>query len=292
MLRELLKEPNTTKVGEKLNLTQSAVSASLGRLRWAFEDELFVRSGRALAPTKRAEGLLEPVEEIIARIESLVEEVHFEPEKLSRHFTIATSDFLLHLISGPIIAKIHPAAPHTRVVFAPIAADTHNRIRSGHLDLMIAPTVGGFRETERVNFQVLYDDRMVAAVREDCTIYDRSITAEQLRSATHLEFNPGVVGPWKATTQVFAEEHDLRLDAVAEFSNYTTLLFALRGSDVIAIVPEKLVDALGAAAGVKALELPFDTPKFEVGLIWNRAFDNDPEHHWFRSMVEQAFPEI
>jgi len=74
-------------VAEKLNLTQSAVSASLGRLRWAFQDDLFVRSGRAMAPTRRAETLLEPVEEIIRRIESLVEEVHFEPEKLQRIFT-------------------------------------------------------------------------------------------------------------------------------------------------------------------------------------------------------------
>ena len=54
VLRELLKDPNTTKVAEKLNLTQSAVSAALGRLRWAFQDDLFVRSGRAMAPTRRA----------------------------------------------------------------------------------------------------------------------------------------------------------------------------------------------------------------------------------------------
>ena len=247
-----------------------------------------MRSGRALAPTKRAEGLLEPVEEIIQRIENLVEEVHFDPEKLQRHFTIATTDFLLQIIAGPIIAKIHPAAPHTRVVFTPFASDTRDRIRSGHLDLMLAPNVGGFQETERVNFQALYTDHLVAAVWSGSEKYGDSITEQQLLEAAHLEFNPGMVGGWKSTSQVFVEDHGLRFNSVAEFTTVTTLLYALRYSDVISIVPKKLVDVFGADAEVKALELPFEMPEFEVGLLWNRSFDNDPEHHWFRDMVEEA----
>ena len=287
ILREMLKEPNTTRVGEKLGLTQSAVSASLGRLRWAFQDELFVRSGRAMAPTKRAEGLLEPVEEIIQRIENLIEEVYFEPEKLQRNFTLATTDFLLQIYAGPIIAHIHPVAPNTRVIFTPFATDTRDRIRSGHLDLMVAPYVGGFAEME-VNFQVLYTDHLIVAVPADSEKYDEKITEEQLLGATHLDFNPGMVGGWKSTTQMFVEEKGLQIKSVAEFTTMTTLLYSLRYSDVISIMPSKVVQALGEDAGVKALELPYETPEFEVGLLWNRSFDNDPEHQWFREMVEKA----
>ncbi len=292
VLRELLKEPNTTKVGEKLNLTQSAVSASLGRLRWAFQDELFVRSGRAMVPTRRAEGLLEPVEEIIQRIESLVEEVHFEPEKLRRHFTVATTDFLLQRAAGPIIARIHPVAPSTRVIFTQIAADTRDRIRSGHLDLMIAPFIGTFRELEQVSFQTLYTDHLIVAVWAGSKKYDDAITERQLLEATHLEFNPGMSGGLKSSTQTFLEEQGLRLESVAEFTTLTTLLYALRHSDVISIMPAKVVEALGADADVKALELPYDMPEFEVGLMWNRAFENEPEHLWFRTMVEHALADL
>ncbi|MCY3772329.1 MAG: LysR family transcriptional regulator [Gemmatimonadetes bacterium] len=277
VLRELLKEPNTTKVGEKLNLTQSAVSASLGRLRWAFEDELFVRSGRAMVPTRRAEGLLEPVEEIIQRIESLIEEVHFEPEKLQRHFTVATTDFLLQRVAGPIIAQIHPVAPYTRVIFTQLASDTRDRIRSSHLDLMIAPFIGAFRELEQVSFQTLYTDRLIVAVWAGSRKYGDSITEQQLLEATHLEFNPGMVGGLKS---------------VAEFTTLTTLLYALRHSDVISIMPGKVVEVLGGDAHVKAIELPYDVPEFDVGLMWNRSFDNDPEHQWFRTMVEAALEDI
>ena len=288
ILRELLKEPNTTKVGEKLGLTQSAVSASLGRLRWAFQDDLFVRSGRAMAPTKRAEGLLEPVEEIIQRIESLVEEVRFEPENLQRQFTMATTDFLLQRISGPIIAGIHPQAPQTRVIFAPFAADTRDRLRSGHLDLMMAPYVGGIRESNRIRFEPVYSDHLVAAVRSDSTRYNDVITEQQLLDAPHLEFNPGIVSGWKSTTQIFLEERNLPITPVAEFTNMATMMYALGNSDAIAILPGKVVEELGENARVKAIALPFDVPDFEVGIMWNRAFDNDPEHQWFREIVQKA----
>ncbi len=292
VLRELLKEPNTTKVGEKLGLTQSAVSASLGRLRWAFQDDLFVRSGRAMAPTKRAEGLLEPVEDIIQRIEILVEEVRFEPENLQRSFTLATTDFLLQRVAGPIIAEIHPVAPQTRVIFTPLAADTRDRVRSGHLDLMIAPFDEKLNPMDQVSIQALYTDHQVAAVWAGSEKYGDSISEKELLEATHLQFNPGMMAGWKSSTQAFLEESNLRVKTAAEFANFNALLYALKYSDVITIMPGKLVEVVGPDAEVKPLTLPFDVPEFEVGLIWNRSLDNDPEHLWFREMVAKSLEGI
>ena len=295
VLRELLKEPNTTKVAEKLNLTQSAVSAALGRLRWAFQDDLFVRSGRAMAPTKRAEDLLEPVEDIIQRIENLVEEVHFEPANLSRSFSLATTDFLLQAISGLILAEVHPLAPNARVVFAPLGADTRDRVRSGHTDLIIAPFQAAFQGDEQISTQALYTDHLVAAVSEDSDKYGDSISEQELVEATHVEFNPTLFGNaqgWKSTTQLFMEERDLQVKTIAECINHTALLYALRYSDVIALMPRKLVDVFGKDAGVKPLALPYETPEFEVGLMWNSAQDKDPEHLWFRERVAMALDSL
>lgn len=288
VLCELLKEPNTTKVGEKLGLTQSAVSASLGRLRWAFQDDLFVRSGRAMVPTKRAEGLLEPVEEIIQRIESLVEEVYFEPERLQRKFTIATTDFLLQWIAAPIIAAIQPIAPNSRLIFSPFAPDTRDRIRSGHLDLMLAPFVDPLISEPLVSAQALYKDRLVVATWTGNEQYKDRVSEDQLVKATHLVFNPTMVGSWKSTAQTLIEERGLQLRSIAEFTSMNTLIYALRGNNVLAIMPKKLIDVFGRDADVKALELPYEAPEFEVGLIWNRSHDNDPEHQWFRGEVDKA----
>lgn len=51
VLDALLDENSTVRAGERLGLSQPAVSAALGRLRIALGDDLFFRRGRALEPT-------------------------------------------------------------------------------------------------------------------------------------------------------------------------------------------------------------------------------------------------
>ena len=47
-------ELNTTRAGERVGLSQPAVSSALGRLRHITGDELFVREGNRMVPTQRA----------------------------------------------------------------------------------------------------------------------------------------------------------------------------------------------------------------------------------------------
>ena len=54
ILDALLEERSATRAGERLGLSQSAVSHALNRLRHALNDELFVRSSDGLEPTPRA----------------------------------------------------------------------------------------------------------------------------------------------------------------------------------------------------------------------------------------------
>jgi len=290
VLRELLKEPNTTRVGERLGLTQSSVSAALGRLRWAFQDELFVRSGRSLAPTRKAESLLEPVEHVISCIESLVEEVRFDPDSLARTFTLVSADFMLATLVGPLIASMYETAPRTRLVSTHFLPDTRDRIRSGHLDIMIGPRPSESIENEidRLSFQALYTDHLVAAVASDNPGFGDRLTEAELMRARHLDFNPSFISGWTSQTRLFLSQQGLRFDYAAEFSSQMLLMRALGASDALAIVPLKLVELGGAQAGVRFMELPIATPEFEVSMIWNRSFDNDPEHQWFRSQIEEV----
>ncbi len=51
----MMHERNVGRVGEKLFLSQPTISGALGRLRLMFNDPLFIRSGRVMEPTARAE---------------------------------------------------------------------------------------------------------------------------------------------------------------------------------------------------------------------------------------------
>jgi hypothetical protein len=76
----LLHEKNTARAGERLCLSQSAVSGALARLREYFNDELLVQAGRGFVLTPLAESLIEPVRGLLQQIEeTIAAKARFDP---------------------------------------------------------------------------------------------------------------------------------------------------------------------------------------------------------------------
>ncbi|MCH3717471.1 LysR family transcriptional regulator, partial [Campylobacter coli] len=66
-LDALLAEGSVTGAAERLQLSVPAMSRTLDRVRRMMGDPLFVRAGRGLVPTPRAEALREPVRALVAQ---------------------------------------------------------------------------------------------------------------------------------------------------------------------------------------------------------------------------------
>ena len=91
-LNVLMEERNVTRAADRLDLTQSAASRMLGRLRATFDDPLFVRTSRGLTPTKRALDLAGPLQEYLAGLEKLLlERGDFDPRRRSGDFALQLS---------------------------------------------------------------------------------------------------------------------------------------------------------------------------------------------------------
>jgi DNA-binding transcriptional LysR family regulator len=56
----VIQERNVTRAGQKVGLSQPAMSHALNRLRYMLKDELFVRTPDGMMPTARAEQLAAP----------------------------------------------------------------------------------------------------------------------------------------------------------------------------------------------------------------------------------------
>src|SRR4051812_36646354 len=83
---------NLVLAGKRLNLTQSAVSHALGRLRDLVGDELFMRTGKGLAPTGRASAMAPGLRDSLRRIEATLGAEPFSATTSKRRFVIAAND--------------------------------------------------------------------------------------------------------------------------------------------------------------------------------------------------------
>src|SRR5262245_5818452 len=105
-------EGGITRAGQRLNLSQPALSHALGRLREMFGDELFVRHKRAMVPTPMARQLIEPVRASLQRLERTLTQVdRFDPASASKRFTIGLRDVLEAAMLPGLMRSIARAAP-------------------------------------------------------------------------------------------------------------------------------------------------------------------------------------
>src|SRR3954447_20498386 len=77
---------SVTRAGQRLSLSQPAMSHALTRLRHMLKDELFVRSPSGMVPTPRAEELATPIRIALDGLQQSLEPVQFDPSKATTTF--------------------------------------------------------------------------------------------------------------------------------------------------------------------------------------------------------------
>src|SRR5258706_461364 len=114
----LLTERHVTRAGERVGLSQPAMSNALARLRALFDDPLFVRNAGRMEPTTRAAALAEPVRGALLQLQTALEGAGpFDPATARRRFVLASADFTELLLLPRLIERLDRHAPHIDIGF-------------------------------------------------------------------------------------------------------------------------------------------------------------------------------
>lgn len=277
----LLTERNVTRAGERLFLSQPAVSGILARLRHAFQDELLVRVGRNLELTALAADLAGPVHECVCQIEDLLNlRRPFDPATSQWPFRIAASDYVVFLLLGALLKSFTERAPNVSVRFLALEPGVGERLAGGELDFAILPT-----ELEPGLPSVpLFEDSWVSAVWSGHPHTASTFTLEEFLALPHLSFR--LAGPDHgsiAESHLAQLGHELKI--VASTESFATAPFLLRDTPFATLVPRRLGERLREAADIRLVELPLEIPRLREKLIWNPRYTASAAHAWFREQL-------
>jgi DNA-binding transcriptional LysR family regulator len=283
-LDALLIERNVTRAGERLHLSQPAMSGILARLRHVFNDELLVRVGRHLEPTAFAAELARPVRACVQGIEDLLSTQRaFSPQTETRTFVIAASDYVVLLLLGPLVKRLTALAPNIGVRFVSLESSVADRLAMGEIDFCVVPT-----ELDPAFPSVpLFDDSWICAVwAGHPTVGDR-LTVEEFLALPHLTFN--ISDPEHTS---LADEHLARIGyerkIVASTDSFATAPFLLRETSLVTMIQRRLGARLERPADIKLLEPPFEIPPMCERLAWNPRFSASLAHAWMREQLVEA----
>src|ERR1700691_1466145 len=162
----LMAERNVTRAAERNGLSQPAVSKALGRLRYLFDDPLFVRRDRAMEPTARALDLAGPIHDALSDISrTLSLPGAFDPATVTATVKIASIDLYHTSLLPSLIRRLRRDAPGVDLqVRANDCSRLHEQLADGQIDIAFAPL--GFR-TNEVHAEPLWNDRLVPLVGDD-----------------------------------------------------------------------------------------------------------------------------
>jgi LysR family nod box-dependent transcriptional activator len=132
----------------------------------------------------------------------------------------------------------------------------------------------------------LYVDRWVCAVDADHARVGDTLTAELFSSLRHLEWGLGTPPvPNRGETAYRKAGLQARVPVTTESFALTPLLLA--GTDLVAVVPERLGLLLGRSIGLRLLDPPFQTPEIVEAMYCNALTDADPAHVWLRAILHE-----
>jgi DNA-binding transcriptional LysR family regulator len=279
----LLAEGSVAGAAKRLNLSASAMSRALARLRETTGDPLLVRAGRGLVPTPRALRLRQHVHQLVVDADSVLRpEGVLDVAKLDRVFTLRTSDGFVENFGPKLIKAVGKAAPLVRLNFMQKTDKQSGLLRDGRVDLetgVVEETLG-----PEVRTQALFRDQLVAAVRAGHPLAAAKMTAQAYKEGLHVIVSRSGAEDG-AVDRPFLPPR-LKRNLASIVSGFSAALALARDLDLIATVPERHTETL--RKGMISFPVPLPGKGFTVSMLWHPRMDADPAHRWLRDRVRKT----
>ncbi|WP_232464586.1 LysR family transcriptional regulator [Bordetella genomosp. 8] len=277
----LMTERSVTRAAAMLHITQGAVSASLKRLREHFGDELFVRTGSGMVPTRRALDLAPRVAEALTAVSAMTGDQIRPPVKVSnRIFNIALSDDLETYLAPALVGE---AARSLAISFA--FHQTNSSLWKTALadpDMDLALCAEPKELTSQFSSQVLFSSSYSCLYDGRRLNLSNPISREEYLSRTHVRVSYD--GRRGFVDDLFQTAGAVRRVS-ASFTHFGGVLSVLALGDGIATLPTFAAYAYARIAHLTVSPVPMHVPAFRVFMIWKVQSTADDQNQWLRDFV-------
>jgi DNA-binding transcriptional LysR family regulator len=288
-LGALLEDRNLTRAGARIGMSQPAMSGALARLRRHFDDELLTRVGRGYELTPLADRLLPLVREALRQMESTLDSAPgFDPAASDREFSITASDYTVSVLADPLLRRVQELAPRVRLELHPIPPDMAESERGliKH-DVLIGPQGYNFPGRQ----QVLFRDRFVCVADPDNPrLTDGKLTLDDLEQLSHAVPTFGNSQPTPADRAL--DELGVKRRVQVSVVGWLTVPFVVAGTNLVAVVPERLARKVAGTTRLAVVEPPFGRVDLIETAFWHPKRSGDPAVRWLLTVIRAVAGEL
>jgi LysR family nod box-dependent transcriptional activator len=276
---------SVSRTGERLGLSQPAVSGALARLREYFNDELLVADGKRMHPTPFAERLIPQVRACLNAADTVVgTSTAFDPSTAIRTFRIVSSDYVVVTVLARVARLVAASAPRVRLELVLPDEVAEERFARGEMDLLIAPSTFIVQSHPS---EPLYEETHVIVGWRENPIFAGEITAEQFFAAGHVAVS---LGPHREVT--FGDRHldqiqpDRRIEAVV--SSFSLVPWLVVGTQRLAVMHKRLAVTMAESMPIAHAPVPFPFPTMQETMQYHRTRSADDGLRWLMQTIRRV----
>lgn len=279
----LVEERNVTRAARRLNLTQSAMSAALRRLRDAFADEILVQHGKKMIPTAAALSLAPEISGLVADLRGLIARgLTFNPADSQRLFRIVASDYVTTVLIGPLLARLQKISPQVRIEITLPRNDISARLEDGDIDLIISPE--RFLEGPHPK-EMLFEERHVVVGWSDNPLIAGGLTEEVYHQAGHVTVSVSRDGTF-IDNHLRDQGDRRRIEIVC--AAFSQVAWMLPGTTRLALMHERLAKVMAKVLPLVLMDPPLPLPLMQEVMQYHQARAADPGLTWLRQQLKSA----
>ena len=290
LFEAVLEERHVGRAAARLNLSASAVSHGLGRLRLLLNDPLFLKHPKGVVATARAEQLAEPIADILARVRGVVGSAErFDAARSTRRFTIGAPDAVSTVILPLLLSELARSAPGIDLSVRALMPQTALAdLDARQVDIAVEPIL---EVPPRFALAPLYDEEFVIAMREGHPL-GPSLTLAEYRAASHVLVS--LTGHPHGNVDQELAKIGMARRVAATVPHFLLALAMVSETDLLAAVPRWLAEDYAARLGILLVEPPeplAPLSRSPIGAIATRSAMADAGVAWlFETITEAARP--
>lgn len=274
---------SVTKAAEQLDLTQSAVSNALARLKEQVGGDLFIRTGRGIKPTRFAQDLYQSIQSPLMEVESMLQGINqFDPKTSTRRFLVYCHEAQIHVLRQRFDQSLIDMSIDVVLMEPPSNEERlYEELQLEKVDLVIdveAPQSKVFRST------LLKEDHLCCVVRKGHSrLFKQALSKVEYLQEKHvllkmrrsqLPFLDWFVKEVVPVRQIYSQH-----------SSLIGMLAAVSYSDAVAVVPVTFAQQYQQVFQLNILPFPFEDQLLKSHMVWLSKMNLNPANQWLRHFI-------
>ena len=288
LFKLLYEKRNIKEVASILNVSQSAISHSMKRLRVCLNDQLFYSTSSGLSPTTYAESISVSIINNFNAIEKTINSnTSFMPLSSHKVFNVSMTDVGEILFLPKLMSYLSEVAPNISIEIVRCdSTELKKKMELGKIDIAIGllPELNtGFYQRS------LFKQQYKLMMRKDHPLLSKKITEKLLFKYKHVAIISKDSG--HSIIEKFLQNNHINRNVIAKLTHFIALPYMLSISDFIATVPEKLGTITVDNFNITTVEHPLSLPEIQVNIFWHSRSHKDIANQWLRKLIFDMFSE-